>query len=130
MVEDCEHLRRGGQLFVSLFSLPVSLAGIRGGDLTEWMLDTYRCNAYPSGKKEATVSKPANEGEHARGKVGIDGVYGEEADNGRLGSIVDQPREGSMELSMMHTVYNSARAGFPWLSYQRDIRQSVKKNDR
>lgn len=54
----------------------------------------YAGNAYPSRQQLPRVFAPAGEIEDPGCYVGVYGVYGEEADEGCLGGVVDEPRGG------------------------------------
>lgn len=55
------------------------------------MGDLYCCDANPPRKEKARILEAASEGEDCRCDVGVYGIYGEQADNGCLWSIVDEP---------------------------------------
>lgn len=105
-----------------------------GGDLLAWSLAqgtrddkgsivSYGCDANPAGEEEAGVLEAAGEGEDGGGDVGVDGVDSEEADHCSLGSVVDEPMLG-IWLALCPQCRSMGN------TYQRDMRQSVKKKDR
>lgn len=87
---------------------------------------TYGCYADPAREHEPGVFKATGTREHGHGQIRIDGVDCEQTDNGRLGSVVDEPVGELVGLQGL-TCQFVAR----WhVTDHRDMRQSVKKKER